>query len=301
MKTAKTVVAMHDLSSVGRCALTVAIPVLAAMGLQPIPAPTAVLSAHTAFPEFVSRDLTEYLGECLHEWSRMQLHFDCIYTGYLASTRQAEIALQFFSEQKNARIVVDPVLGDDGQMYRALPKDMPKFMRLLCAGADLITPNLTEAALLTDTPYAGNAVTPEELQILLQKLCALGAKTALITGAVLRGEGEISPEKSVCDTPLGTRVDLLEGRHVNAWMGPDGIVHTIEYSPIHAAFPGTGDLFASVVAGACTLGKSLENAVQIATEYTRMAMQYTVECETTPVYGVQIEKTLDTLIKMIKE
>lgn len=301
MKTAKTVVAMHDLSSVGRCALTVAIPVLAAMGLQPIPAPTAVFSAHTAFPEFVSRDLTDYLGECLNEWARMQLRFDCVYTGYLATEHQAEIALEFFSEQKDALIVVDPVLGDDGQMYRALPIGMPKSMQKLCASADLITPNLTEASLLTNTPYAGNAVTQAELQSLLHKLRALGAKTALITGTILREAGELPQEEMISDAPLGTRVDYFAGRHVNAWMGADEIVHTIAYSPLHAAFPGTGDLFASVVAGACTLGRSLESAVEIATKYTRLAMQYTVECKTTPVYGVQIEKTLDSLISMIKQ
>ena len=296
---AKTVVAMHDLSSVGRCALTVAIPILSAMGIQPIPAPTAVLSAHTAFPEFVAQDLADYLSACLNEWQRMQLKFDCVYTGYLANARQADIALHFLKEQADAFIVVDPVLGDDGQMYRALPKEMPEAMKKLCAAADLITPNLTEAALLTGQEYPGSAVSESMLRELLEKLLALGAKTVLITGVILNSE---SVSESVSSpAPLGTHFSDLSGKHVNAWMQKDGALHTLSYAPVHAAFPGTGDLFASVVAGACTLGFTLEKAVAVATEYTRIAMQHTVDCATTPVFGVQLEQTLNTLISMLQK
>ena len=152
MEPAKTVAALHDLSGVGRCALTVVIPVISAMGAQVIPAPTAVLSAHTAFSDFASVDLTDYLEQCLDKWCEMGLSFDCIYTGYMASVRQEEIARRFMARQPGARRVVDPVLGDDGRMYRALPREMPEAMRRLCAGADVITPNLTEAALLTGAP-----------------------------------------------------------------------------------------------------------------------------------------------------
>ncbi len=295
MSGAKTVVAMHDLSSVGRCALTVAIPVLAAMGVQPIPAPTAVLSAHTAFPEFVSRDLTEYLGECLNEWERMNLQFDCVYTGYLADARQTEMALDFIGKQGNAKIVVDPVLGDDGQMYRALPKEMPQAMRRLCSVADLITPNLTEAALLTGEDYPEGAIGEEALESMLRKLRSLGANTVLITGVVL-GKTHSVIDKNA---PLGTQLGDMNMPHVNAWMGADNQMHIHRYEPVHAAFPGTGDLFASVVAGAITIGKTLEKAIEIATQYTALAMRHTVECKTTPVYGVQLEQTLPALISML--
>ena len=297
---AKTVVAMHDLSSVGRCALTVAIPVLAAMGVQPIPAPTAVLSAHTAFPEFVSQDLTDYLDSCLNEWGRMELRFDCVYTGYLASARQAEIAQKFIEGQRGATIIVDPVLGDAGQMYRALPKEMPEAMRKLCASADLITPNLTEAALLTGKPCSGDAISESALEEMLMSLRALGAKTALITGVVLKdGDSEcLSPAESA-SAPLGTRTSDPSAKHVNAWMGADGQIHMLSYEPVDAAFPGTGDLFASVIAGALTREKPLDRAIAIATEYTRLAMLNTVNCATVPVYGVQLEQTLGTLISMI--
>ena len=284
MNPAKTVAALHDLSGVGRCALTVAIPVISAMGLQVIPAPTAVLSAHTAFPDYVGLDLTDYLEACLNKWCEMGLEFDCIYTGYMASVRQEEIARRFMNAQPKAIKVVDPVLGDDGVMYRALPKDMPEAMRRLCRGADVITPNWTEAVLLTGgegtaadknalpgTKFANESITMNALTEMLNRLMELGPGTALLTGVV------------------------LENAHVNAWMGKDGRVKTIEYEPVHASFPGTGDLFASVLTGSLTKGMSFEEAFRLATTYVRETMLTTVECNTEPVYGVQLEKTLSRL------
>lgn len=284
MNPAKTVAALHDLSGVGRCALTVAIPVISAMGLQVIPAPTAVLSAHTAFPDFVGLDLTDYLESCLEKWCEMGLEFDCIYTGYMASVRQEEIAGRFMNAQKNALKVVDPVLGDDGVMYRALPKDMPNAMRKLCRVADVITPNWTEALLLTGgegilaeknalpgTKICNQLVTIEQTEEMLKRLMELGPKTALLTG--------------VC----------LEDRHVNAWMDESGRMQLVEYEPVHASFPGTGDLFASVLTGALTKGMAFADAVRLATDYVRETMIHTVNCKTEPVYGVQLEQTLHLL------
>lgn len=285
MSPAKTVAALHDLSGVGRCALTVAIPVISAMGLQVIPAPTAVLSAHTAFPDFVGLDLTDYLEGCLEKWCEMGLEFDCIYTGYMASVRQEEIAGRFMQAQKKALKVVDPVLGDDGVMYRALPKDMPQAMRRLCKEADVITPNWTEATLLTGgesvlaeknalpgTKICNQQTTEKETEEMLNRLMDLGPKTALLTG--------------VC----------LKDRHVNAWMTEDGKMQMIGYEPVHASFPGTGDLFASVLTGALTKEMAFADAVRLATDYVRETMLHTVDCKTEPVYGVQLEQTLPKLL-----
>lgn len=284
MEPAKTVAALHDLSGVGRCALTVAIPVISAMGVQVIPAPTAVLSAHTAFPDIVGTDLTDYLEQCLDKWCAMGLRFDCIYTGYLATVRQEELAWHFMERQPGALKVVDPVLGDDGRMYRALPPDMPEAMRRLCAGADVITPNLTEAALLTGAPLrpasgkgplgtngCDATYAMRDLKRLLEGLMELGPGTALVTGVP------------------------LEDAHVNAWMGRDGKVHTRAYAPVDASFPGTGDLFASVLTGGLTRGMAFEDAVSLATEYVRDTMLYTLSCGTEPLYGVQLELTLGKL------
>lgn len=286
MNPAKTVAALHDLSGVGRCALTVAIPVISAMGLQVIPAPTAVLSAHTAFPDFVGLDLTDYLESCLEKWCEMGMKFDCIYTGYMASVRQEEIARRFLDAQPQALKVIDPVLGDDGVMYRALPKEMPGAMARLCRGADVITPNWTEAMLLTGgegvtaeknalpgTKVGAQVVDEKQMEEMLSRLMELGPKTALLTGVV------------------------LEEKHVNAWMGEDGKTHCVEYEPVHASFPGTGDLFASVLTGALVKGKSFEEAVRLATDYVRGTMRHTVDCGTEPVYGVQLEQTLELLTR----
>lgn len=283
MQPSKTVAAQHDLSGVGRCALTVAIPVISAMGVQVAPAPTAVLSAHTAFPEFVAMDLTDFLDQCLSKWNAMGLKFDCVYTGYMASVRQSEIALRFMDAQPQAIKIVDPVLGDDGVMYRALPKEMPDAMRRLCRAADVITPNLTEAALLTGEPCAlhpagtlgtgakGEKKSLASLQALLEKLLELGPKTVLLTGVP------------------------LEDAFVNAWMAQDGALQTCAYDPVPASFPGTGDLFASVLTGALTRGQSFASAVRLATDYVRQTMLVTLECGVSPLHGVQLEKTLGVL------
>lgn len=283
MQSAKTIAAMHDLSSVGRCSLTVAIPVLSAMGVQVIPVPTATLSAHTAFPDFVSVDLTDFLESCLHQWRGMGLKFDCVYTGYLASLRQAEIAWELMDDQPQALRIVDPVLGDDGRMYKALPPEMPSAMRGLCRGADVITPNLTEAALLTGEPCdlvptgilgtgaTGGELSRERLTMLLEKLLALGPRIALLTGVA------------------------LDGAHANVWMASDGKMHVCDYEPVHACFPGTGDLFASVLAGALTRGEDFAEAVQRATDYVRQTMLLTVQCGSDPLHGVQLEQTLHLL------
>ena len=285
MRPAKTVAALHDLSSVGRCALTVVIPVISAMGVQVIPGPTAALSAHTAFPNFVSLDLTDYLEKCLGKWQEMGLQFDAIYSGYLASVRQEEIVRRFTDGQPDALRVVDPVLGDDGVMYRALPPDMPKYMARLCREADVITPNLTEARLLTGAePHRADAgdlpgtrtqeevLSLAELTRLLEQLLALKPRTALITGV------------------------NLEGTHVNAWMGQDGAVRTCAYWPVPASYPGTGDLFAAVLTGALTRGQPFADSVALATEYVRETMLATLKCSTESVYGVQLEQTLGMLI-----
>jgi len=283
---AKTVAALHDLSGLGRCSLTVIIPVISAMGVQVVPAPTAVLSAHTAFPDFVSQDLTDFLEQTLDKWCEMGMEFDCIYSGYLATVRQEELTRRFMERQPSALRIVDPVMGDDGRMYRALPSDMPEAMRRLCRCADMITPNLTEASLLTGTPClvcgdgqsalgTASGITRScavsELRDLLCRLLELGPRTALITGVP------------------------LEDRHVNAWMSSDGVLHTLAYEPVPAGYPGTGDLFTSVIAGALTRGTRLPDAVSLATTYVRDVILHTSACGTAPLYGVQLESTLGSL------
>jgi len=197
-----------------------------------------------------------------------------------------DLALRFLERQPQAIKVIDPVLGDDGRMYRALPKDMPQAMRRLCAAADVITPNLTEAALLTGmdlfsgvsaegalgTNPAHPPVSLGLLNEIMDRLAGLGAPTVLLTGVP------------------------LDGAHVNAWMHSGKALQLCEYEPVPASYPGTGDLFASVLAGALVRELPFPDAVALATDYVRETMQVTMDCQTEPVYGVQLEKTLPRLM-----
>ena len=154
---APSVAAVHDMSCVGRCALTVVIPALAAMGVQPVPLPTAVLSTHTGgYKNMAVRDLTDYIPECIDHWKTLDLKLDAIYSGYLASVEQADMVRSLITWQKKengALVIVDPVMGDEGKLYSAIPQNMPSYMKKLCDEADLITPNLTEASLMLNLPY----------------------------------------------------------------------------------------------------------------------------------------------------
>ena len=273
MQPAKTVAAIHDLSGAGRCALTVAIPVLSAMGAQVCPAPTAVLSTHTAFPEPAIRDLTDFLRPVFAHWQALGLRFDAVYAGYLFSPAQAEIVGEFLRAQPKALKIIDPVLGDGGRMYRALDPSMPAAMRALCREADLITPNLTEYALLTGEPYDEAARTADQATAMLQRLLkSTGARAALITSLPV-GDGP-----------------------VNACMDAAGRVSLIPYVRQPASFPGTGDLFASVVTGALMSGAALDEAVRRAADFVGETIAVTLACGTEPRLGVQLEKTLSHLI-----
>jgi len=227
------VAAVHDLSCVGRCALTVVIPVLAAMGAQPCPLPTAVLSTHTGgYQKMAVQDLTGFMGDCVGHWQSLDLRFDAVYSGYLANPGQVETVIRLIGWQRQSGsplIVVDPVMGDDGRLYSSMPPDMPGEMRRLCAQADLITPNMTEAALLTGEPYDLRPRDPGEIDRMLRKL---GARCAVVT-----------------------RVPLPGGRWANVLKreGEPGYWQS-EFEPIPVHYPGTGDLFTAVMTGAIVSG-----------------------------------------------
>ena len=195
MQPVKTAAVVHDLSGVGRCALTVVLPVLSAMGVQACPVPTAVLSTHTGgFDGIASVDLTDLMGPYLAHWRRLNMRFDAVYSGYLANCAQAEHVLSLMRWQK-CLSVVDPVMGDEGEMYSALPREIPAEMRRLCAAADVITPNLTEAALLLDEPFCAAPRTGGEVEALLKRLLGLGARSVVLTS-----------------------VPMEDGSMANAWM-----------------------------------------------------------------------------------
>ena len=269
---AKTVAAIHDLSGVGRCALTVVTPVLSVLGAQVCPVPTAVLSAHTAFSGIAVRDLTDFLPAYLAHWRALGLRFDAVYAGYLGSPRQVEIVSDFLKEQEAAIKVLDPVMGDDGRLYSGMAEEMPKKWRALCAHADVVTPNMTEYALLTGEAYSLAPRTRAQAEGMLQTLLDMGANSAVITSLP------------------------LEGGLANVYMRRgDRQMGLCAFERLDAHYPGTGDLFASVLTGALLRGEGLEDAVGRATDFTRLCVRRSMRFSTPVNYGVDLEPLLPRL------
>lgn len=258
---------VSDLSCFGRAALSVSIAALSAMGVQPVALPTAVLSSHTGgFGRPAKADLTEFMRPCAQHWAEIGVRFDAICTGYLANARQAEAAEEFLQMHPQSIRIVDPVMGDHGRMYASLPEDMPERMKKLAKGA-IVTPNLTEAALMTGL---GTEEEPERLlEALLEQT---GAKCALITGA------------------------RAGNARANVWMERDGGgMRALEYAAEEGEYPGTGDLFAAVLTGALAQGRGMERAVSQAAEFVKEAVARTNRIGTDSRRGVQFEGILHLL------
>lgn len=272
MRTIPRVACINDISGFGRCSLTTALPVLSVMGVQACPAPTAVLSKHTGFPTFSFTDLTNDLPHYFATWS--DLDFDWIYSGFLGSAGQIETVRAFFRAQKEqnpaCRILLDPVMGDGGKRYSTYTSALCDAMRTLVAYADVITPNVTEACLLTGTEYCGEALHPGAAAELARQLLPLGCGSVVITG-IVRGE------------EIGNLT--LDGG-------------SVQFSAVHRTeclFSGTGDLFASVLCGALARGKVLAEAVRIAGAFLSEVTQDTLRQGTSASEGVLFEPLLKRL------
>lgn len=263
------VAAIHDLSGFGRCSLAVIMPVLSAMGIQCCPVPTAVLSTHTGgFEDIVIKDLTDYIRPALDQYKKLGIDFDSVYSGFLASAEQIDHCLEFFSAYGGSLKVVDPVMGDHGKPYRTYTPQLCKRMGELVDVADVITPNLTEAAILLDEKYPLE-LTAGEVKSWLARLCKR-VRIVVITGVPL-SEGAIA--NVGCDRETGGfwRVDC-------------------DYVP--ASYPGTGDIFAGVLTGGLLRGDSLSIAMDRATVFTQIAIKNTYSYGTEPRNGVMFEPSL---------
>ncbi|MDR0766342.1 MAG: pyridoxamine kinase [Odoribacteraceae bacterium] len=270
----KKVAAIHDLSGYGRASLTVVIPVLSCMGYQVCPLPTAVLSAHSEFAGFRSLDLTGFMSEAIAHWKSLGLSFDAIYSGYLASERQMEVVEGFFRDFGNERnfIVVDPVLGDHGALYPGMTAGMVAGMRRLCARAGVITPNLTEAALLLGRDPRADIPAGEAARW-CEELCATGPERVIITSA---------PGVNGRDATLAR--DGKEGR---TWRV------TCEHVP--ASYPGTGDAFASAITGCLLNGDTLPEAIDRAVYFVHAGIKATFGHAGHPLDGIDQERVLHYL------
>lgn len=247
------------------------------MGIETAVLPTAVLSTHTMFSGFTFRDLTEDIRPIENHWEKENLGFDAIYTGYLGSFDQLSIVSEMFDRfGKNAVKIVDPVMADGGKLYKGFTPEFAREMARLCGKADVIMPNLTEAAFMLGKEYIGDKdYTEDDIKDLLRKLCALGAKTAAITG--------VSFEKG----KLGVMsLDSATGKF---------FYYCREHLP--AAYHGTGDIFASAFTGALMCGKPCDEALAIAADYTVECIALTLADKNGRDYGVNFEQAIPYLLK----
>lgn len=270
----KRVAAIHDLSGFGRCSLSVILPTLSAMGVQVCPVPTAVFSTHTGgLGEVEFRDLTDFILPCLEHYKRLELEFECVYSGFLGSEEQIDHCLSFFSTYSDALAVVDPVMGDHGAPYRTYTKKMRERMTELVRVADVITPNLTEACMLLKLPFLNEGLTRTQARSILVKLSDLGPNYILITGA-----------------PMATGIIANIGydkQNNSFWIVP------CDYVPV--SYPGTGDIFASVLTGGFLTGDSLPIAMGRATYFAERCIKTTFSYSSDTRHGVMLEKELALL------
>ncbi len=276
MKPVKQVAAIHDLSGYGRASLTVVIPVLSTMGCNVCPLPTAVLSTNSCFPDFHFVDLTDDMVKIIKHWQTLNPHFDAIYSGFLGSARQIDIVADFirsFSVEEQL-VVVDPVLGDSGRLYAPFGEEMVVNMRQLIGHAGIITPNLTEVALLLNKKYKSE-VELSEVKEWLMELAEEGAETVIITSVVLVGEaGKTS---------------------VLAWNKKNKRIWKVSCEYLPAEYSGTGDVFASIVTGCLLQGDSLPIALDRAVQFISLGVRATFGYDYDSRQGIVLERILQAL------
>lgn len=273
------ILTVQDISCVGKCSLTVSLPVISAMGVEASVLPTAVLSTHTMYPNCTCLDLTDQLEPIIHHWKQCGFTFDVIYTGYLRSTAQIACMSRLFAEFRTETnlIFVDPAMADHGTLYRGFDMAFVGQMAKLCAQADVIVPNLTEACLMTGVPYR-ETFTKEELRELLKKTAALGAGICILTG--------VSPEEGK------TGIAGYDRREEEFFF------YSREKLP--ASFHGTGDLFSSVCVGALARGYTWQDAAALAADFTAECIRRTLRHPPDdPRRGVNFEEAIPYLVNRI--
>lgn len=275
MQRQKRALAVHDISCLGKCSLTAALPILSAADIECVCLPTAVLSTHTGgFEGYTFRDLTADILPIAEHWRRLDLRFDAIYTGYLGSAEQIELVRQLFEmlAGDDTLRLVDPVMGDGGVLYKGFAPDYPRKMRALCAAADVIIPNITEASLLLDRPYREGPFERAYIEDTLAALAALGPKKVVLTGV------------------------SFDERQLGAAVWDNGHIDYAFAERIAGQYHGTGDVWGSSFLAGLLSGKTPVEAGAIACEFTTQAIRATRETPMERCYGVRFEAALPSLM-----
>lgn len=267
----KRILSIQDISCVGKCSLTVALPIISSFGIETAILPTATLSTHTAFKGFTFRDLTDDIEPICRHWKEQGIEFDAIYTGYLGSQRQINLVLDIFRDfGENKLKFVDPVMGDNGKLYSGFDRSFAREMAKLCSKADIIVPNLTEACFMLDKPYISEGYDEQYVKNILKELTSLGCRCAVLTG-------------------IGFDKDTLGSYGYDK----ESDTFFFDYNKkIEQSFHGTGDVFSSVCFAAVLKGKSVSEATEIAADFVCDSLDATINDEKPIWYGVNFEKII---------
>ena len=275
----KRILAVHDISCIGRCSITVALPMLSAAGLETSILPTSILSTHTGgLKGYTYRDLLEDVDPMMDHWKSIGVQFDGIFTGWLGTHRHIQKMhrlLDMFAET-SPRVMIDPVMGDNGRLYATLDEDYVREMRSFCKRAHLMLPNLTEAALLTDTEYPSQGYDRSYIEDMLKRLCDMGCETVVLTG-----------------------VSLEPGRIGAAAMDKEGNAFYWDSPYVQGCWHGAGDVFASALLAADVKGKSIEDALRLAVDFTARCIRRTCDAGTDERLGLQFEPELGYLASLM--
>ena len=265
----KKIAVINDFCGFGRCSLAVSLPIISALKVQCCPLPTSVFSNHTGFPSFYSTDFTEHMSPYIDEWVNLGLHFSGILTGYLGSAEQIDIVKDFISRFRGEGTVtvIDPVMGDHGKLYSSYPYELALKMRELVCHADILTPNLTEACILTDTEYRED-MTEEELLKIAITLSDMGPSSIVISG--LLRDGYL--ENFIYDKENG--ISIVREKMIGEFRS------------------GTGDVFSSIIAADTALGKPLYEAVAHASRFIARVIERTIELNIPRTDGIAFEEML---------
>lgn len=274
--TYKRILTIQDISCVGQCSLTVALPILSACGVETAILPSAVLSTHTAgFSGFTFRDLTDDIPAIQKHWQKENITFDAIYTGYLGSTKQIDYVKDILNTMgtKDCKGIVDPAMADNGKLYPLFDQAYVEAMKVLCADADILLPNITEACYLADVEYK-EVYDEAYIQHLLNELSKLNPNTIVLTGVSYK--------------PETTGVIVYENKTIQYY----------EHKKMEKGCHGTGDVYASTFVGALMRGHSAFESARIAADYTVKCIENT-QGDPTHWYGVKFETAIPNLIEML--
>ena len=271
----KKIALINDFTGFGRCSIAVELPIISTLKVQCCPLPTSIFSNHTGFDSYFFDDYTDKMEPYIEKWKELGLSFDGIVSGFLGSERQIQIVKDMITEFKKpeTKVIVDPIMGDHGETYATYTETMCRKMRELAEMADILTPNLTEACILTERPFKKEGWSRKEIEELTEELLAMGPSGVVITG-------------------------VREGQYlVNAVAEREKKITYIRRKKVGTERPGTGDVFSSVVAGVCVRGGSLSEGVALAADFVKDCIRRSEELQIPVENGVCFEELMGKLVR----